>query len=426
MKKKKIIYQVFTALFVFSAGCLLFGQTVHAEEEPEVTIVREATGDLEELKAIRIPDEQIEDYNIASSYENASGSSEQNQFLTFGSRYGYEDMVNRSNTSGRQELYNQMQKICDDFTLSGVDSTDFTMGNMNYHSAGTAMTSVNGMSDDDVIETYFTFRNDNPQYFWLSNWVVYGPNSIVVLTYADYANGMVRQNAFNNILSTLSTVYQNQILETDTKYQKTLKIHDTLIADIVYSYDVNIEIAHSIAGALAGSKSAVCEGYAKVMQLLLNEYNISNVYVIGDAGGGHAWNMVKMKDENYYWLDATWDDQPYEEIQHTYFLVGNQNFTDHQPNSAAGTGTEFLYTLPTASDNNYVDNPDVLETMAGDVNKDNVVNLKDLMIVLKHVSGKELMTQEQCQIADVTRDGAVNLKDLMQMLKYVSGKISGL
>lgn len=96
------------------------------------------------------------------------------------------------------------------------------------------------------------------------------------------------------------------------------KLHDTLIADIEYSSDTSIPTAHSIAGAMTSAKSAVCEGYAKAMQVMMNGYDIDNVYVTGDAGGGHAWNMVRMTDGNYYWLDATWDDQKYEQFQHDW------------------------------------------------------------------------------------------------------------
>ncbi len=49
------------------------------------------------------------------------------------------------------------------------------------------------------------------------------------------------------------------------------------------------------------------------MSLLLEEVGIECKYVTGvsvhdgKAGGGHAWNMVKL-DNEWYNLDATWDD----------------------------------------------------------------------------------------------------------------------
>ena len=58
---------------------------------------------------------------------------------------------------------------------------------------------------------------------------------------------------------------------------------------------------------------AVCEGYARTAQLLLNLSGIANYIVIGesdmtDSGRtGHMWNVVTIGGENYY-LDVTWDD----------------------------------------------------------------------------------------------------------------------
>lgn len=213
-------------------------------------------------------------------------------------------------------------------------------------------------------------------------------------------------------------------------YNKVLKIHDTLIGDIEYTEDVNIPIAHSIAGVMTSGRSAVCEGYAKVMQVMMNCYDIENIYVTGlGNGGGHAWNMVGMDDGKYYWLDATWDDQPYKQFQHDYFLVGDQNFTDHIADSPEGTGANFLYALPEASDVDYVYDPNAgsEETLEkGDINGDSNINLVDLMLCLNHVGSKELLEGKALLAADINNDDTVNLVDLMRLLNYVGGKSDSL
>lgn len=158
----------------------------------------------------------------------------------------------------------------------------------------------------------------------------------------------------------------------------------------------------------------------------MNSYNIENIYVTGYAGGGHAWNMVQMDDGLYYWLDATWDDQFYEEFQHDYFLVGNENFTDHIPDSPDSSGVNFLYELPEASDTDYVYDPSSgeIEKKAGDINGDGYINLVDLMMCLNHIGRKELLETEPLKTADINGDGTVNLVDLMRLLNYVGRKSS--
>ena len=58
---------------------------------------------------------------------------------------------------------------------------------------------------------------------------------------------------------------------------------------------------------------AVCEGYARTAQLLLNLSGVRNYLVTGESdvtgsgSAGHMWNVVTIGGENYY-LDVTWDD----------------------------------------------------------------------------------------------------------------------
>ncbi len=398
---------------------------IEVKAEEEIQIVREGAGDLEQLEAIKISDEIIAEWQQAESFQDTSNraSSAANQFLEYGSDYGYQDMAKRSNAAGRQYAYQQIEKLSRNFTVNGADAVKDN-GYGTKYVAGIIDLSGYGLMENEMIEIYFTFRNDNPQFFWLSNQIIYGTNELVILAYDEYANGEARTAALEEIVGTAQSVYQSRIISSDSSYQKVLKIHDALIADIEYSWDTWNPISHSIAGAMTSARSAVCEGYAKVMQVMMNCYGITNIYVTGYAGGAHAWNMVRMNDGKYYWLDATWDDQIQEVFWHDYFLVGNKNFTDHTPDLSTGIGTEFLYELPQAADENYVYDPDCMAAMKGDVNEDGAVNLVDLMMCLSHVAKKGQLGGNAFLAADVNGDGDVNLMDLMRLLNYVSKKTS--
>ena len=343
--------------------CMVFGMTVHAQNEEdihsnykEVDIVRKASGDMEPLLAYEVSDELSKEWlaegNQIAEYQQQS-SEAQAEFLNCGSDYGYLDMDTCSNGEDRQYLYSAMKEACEGFTLNSNDADEITVSDQLLYRVATIDLSEHVLTSEEKQETYFMFRNDNPQFFWLSNAVVWSTNSLVVLTYDAYRLGTDRKAALQEIMETMDKVYKEPVTDSDSTYRKVLKIHDTLIADIEYSDDTSIPIAYSIAGAMTSGKSAVCEGYSKVMQLMMNYYDIENVYVTGTAGGAHAWNMVRMKNGIYYWLDATWDDQPYEQYCHDYFLVGNQNYTDHESDSNSGAGTKYLYSLPVASDVDY-------------------------------------------------------------------------
>lgn len=56
------------------------------------------------------------------------------------------------------------------------------------------------------------------------------------------------------------------------------------------------------------SRKAVCGGYARAYQYLLQRSGIQCAYVVGDANGGrHAW-CVAYLDGAYYFIDPTWGD----------------------------------------------------------------------------------------------------------------------
>ncbi len=58
-----------------------------------------------------------------------------------------------------------------------------------------------------------------------------------------------------------------------------------------------------LTGALLDGK-AICGGYARAVQYLLQQFGMEATYV---TGGNHAWNLVRL-DGEYYYVDATWGD----------------------------------------------------------------------------------------------------------------------
>lgn len=412
-----------TGIFILAFSIIgIPGENVKAEEE--AVIIREASGDMESLKAIRISDEDLSQWRKAVSEQYVSGTADiaVDEFLACSSDYGYRDMSKRENSAARQYAYEKLTELCNNFTKGVQDAYSMEAEGVTFQAAGIVDLPGYTLPGYEMAEIYFTFRNDNPQYFWLSNNVIYSNSSLVALTYDEYQSGTVRQAALQEIITTMQNIYRAGITAEDDNYHKVLKIHDTLIADIEYSDDVTIPISHSIAGAMTSAKSAVCEGYAKVMQLLMNSYHIYNIYITGDAGGGHAWNMVRMNDGKYYWLDATWDDQEYEEARHNYFLVGNQNFTDHTADVSSNSGAGFLYDLPAASDEDYVYDASLPDITKGDVNSDGRITMADLMMCLHHVSGRTALTGNEFLAADIDDDGIIKMGDLMRILHYVSGR----
>ena len=130
-----------------------------------------------------------------------------------------------------------------------------------------------------------------------------------------------------------SFIKQADIIEGMTDYDKALALHDVICANLAYDDSQSREWIHTMYGAFV-NKYAVCDGYSKAYQYLLNKVGIDSHIATGAGNGGsHAWNLVKLGDKWYY-TDVTWDDQPYLDFYYEYFNLTEEQLTakDHEIN----------------------------------------------------------------------------------------------
>ena len=135
-----------------------------------------------------------------------------------------------------------------------------------------------------------------------------------------------------------NTILPQLSLGGKTTYQKVQAIYNWITANVKYDYSHLNDPAYRLqytAYAAAVQKKAVCQGYANLFYRLANDAGIDCRIITGKAYNGtqtedHAWNIVRMEDEKYYCLDATWDAGLKPE-NYEYFLKGLTSFSrDHQ------------------------------------------------------------------------------------------------
>ena len=189
------------------------------------------------------------------------------------------------------------------------------------------------MSEFEIREVVNAFVYDNPQIFWFENLFGYAyseDDTIVefysVLSSNDCSKYIVRfQNKIDEIMSSLNGEM--------SEYEREKKIYNTVLENCRYKSGVTDSddgwTYFSAYGALVEGE-AVCEGYAKSIQILLNLAGIPCSTVRGTGDGvAHIWNVVKLGGE-WYHLDSTWDDNDDGTVDYEYFNVTTERIEmDH-------------------------------------------------------------------------------------------------
>ena len=164
-------------------------------------------------------------------------------------------------------------------------------------------------SELHLIISAFTF--DHPEVFWIDNAFTYYDTSGA--THLMLASNMSAQQvtaSAKEMHAELREVFSGMPGNL-SEFDRELYIHDKLIerceyADEATRADSGADIYTSL-GSIVNSL-AVCEGYTRGVQLMLSLVGIESYYVYGRGNNElHMWNSVRISD-NWYYLDATWDD----------------------------------------------------------------------------------------------------------------------
>ncbi len=295
--------------------------------------------------------------------------------------YGLEYLATIENGMQMQSLYWEINDAVREFH---VNATSQTQGNV--------FASVNyqekGLTTEQALAVWKTFKDDNPLFYWLSYSVQYTDETLDLLVVEEYTDSAVRMQTTQSIYEKIKE-YQELVVNETSEYAIALAFHDAIISTIDYARENNAPSAehwaHSIVGVFE-ERGGVCEAYARAYQVLLNKSGVENLFVTGTANGeNHAWNMVKLDDDKWYYADITWDDTPTWEwgISYNYFCVSeNENVKwkdggwtmasgvfsgEHTPHTPQNQGVNFLYELPSVSQTEF--------------NQDGVLKVRDLFQV---------------------------------------------
>ena len=280
-------------------------------------------------------------------------------------------------TDDEKICYGQVYTALRDY---GLDETFIHNANgQAYPGLRISITEVE-LAKESLSRVFEAILHDNPQFFYLHRTYslegheIHG-QSVYDTLVLQYTMEAAQRNAAAQELDSVVTDILNSSPNTDDEYEIERYLHDRVLE--ICSYDDQAAAsssqqyadAYSAYGALVKGK-AVCEGYAKAMQLVLNRSGISTTVVLGESvedGIAHMWNLVNINGA-YYYLDATWNDNE-QQPQYAYF-----NITTEQLQRTHLIAEQLYVEICTAQTDNYYirnntyldsfDRDDIAETIA--------------------------------------------------------------
>jgi hypothetical protein len=88
--------------------------------------------------------------------------------------------------------------------------------------------------------------------------------------------------------------------------------------------------------------------------------------------------------------------------------LSNISASDREANAVAITAQNGTFT--------------VLAVRRGDINQDGVINVQDLILLIRHLTGESPLSGAALQAADVNGDGQVNVQDVVRLIQHLTGE----
>lgn len=198
----------------------------------------------------------------------------------------------------RYKLSNSLKKLYDELLL-GMEERKREIRSGSY-------------SVQDIQVVLYALNFDNPSLYYVDfgKITIMRSSSYSVFTIT-YRCDAVTQRKIDKRIKDVTDLVLKQVAGRSIQ-SAALILHDWLVSNCSYGdCDAFPNAAHSIVGALLYSK-CVCEGYAKAYKYLADLIKMRCLVVIGKgihadgSEGGHAWNIIKIKD-SFYHVDVTFD-----------------------------------------------------------------------------------------------------------------------
>lgn len=230
---------------------------------------------------------------------------------------------------GEKALYHELAGVCYDI------SPEYSEEAHKYPMPEVKLQGYS-LSEAQVRTVLKALSDDRPEFFWSCGTVGYysDPESTIVQMYSRYSPEEVGERL--GVVRAAADGFYASVPDGLTAYERERVVYDYLIDNTAYDEDVDTDSTenndpdiYTVYGALV-NRVAVCEGYARSVQMLLNGLGVDCICVTGYAGDElHMWNEIRLGDE-WYACDVTWDDREESYARYCFFnLTSEQMGEDH-------------------------------------------------------------------------------------------------
>ncbi len=222
---------------------------------------------------------------------------------------------------------------------------------------------------DAVLQAFYggisALLSDRPALYWLGNFemdIEGDLEEIIATSHLDASTliaylylpaGYASWADVASDYSAMMQIVDNFTVRGETRYEQVKYMHDWIASSVEYDTQFQYATSFYATSVFLDPHITVCEGYSEAFKMLCDREGIPCVQVVGDAGGPHAWNYVKMEDGNWYAVDVTWDDPSTNGTFYEFFLVGADTTTRYFAESETDRTTFEQSHVPDGSWYNY-------------------------------------------------------------------------
>ena len=277
----------------------------------------------EELDDIRSTVEMMEESYHYNAEENVTVGSR--DWTIYSSPLGREGL-----TEAEAKFYDRLEELGQRYiatdALNGIQNS-----NSEWYLTDRVLYGDLGLVREQALNLVRWFLYNNPQYYFFTGATSSNSYYTTLQIYDFVSKGEDRAKVTNELFEKLDGWIQQVDQQAATTYQKELLVNNLLCLENEYEFGEHDQSLYS--AVMLGE--TVCAGFAKAFCAMMNALDVDTTAGLSrneEENMGHAWNVVRFDDGNFYCVDVCWnnDDESSTGYSNNYLNVGEAGLQEQR------------------------------------------------------------------------------------------------